>query len=151
MYLYSNTKAKSSTTCGKFSCTECIYIATQKRSLQQHVASVHKGITYPCTICNYQSTQQELPHKHKVAFMNVLIIPAVNVTINQHNRCIFTNICSNSWRCWIPLHWMWLQSIEEEQSPSNGTVPYQIDKNTHVLNRNTIPVYFLHQTVFPEW
>ena len=41
-----------------------IYKAASKLSLQKHVLSAHEGLKYPCSQCNYKSTQQVHLQKH---------------------------------------------------------------------------------------
>ena len=41
-----------------------MYKAAPKLSLQKHVLSVHEGLKYPFSQCNYKSTQQVNLQKH---------------------------------------------------------------------------------------
>ena len=49
----------------RYPCTICDYQATQQGDLTKHKRSIHQGLKYPCTVCEYQATQQGDLIKHK--------------------------------------------------------------------------------------
>ena len=49
----------------RYSCYQCDYEVTSKRSLKAHIEAVHEGVEYWCDVCNYQTGWKE-PLKNKV-------------------------------------------------------------------------------------
>jgi uncharacterized Zn-finger protein len=45
-------------------CGECNTTFTTKSSLKRHIESVHKKITYKCSLCELGFSREEALHKH---------------------------------------------------------------------------------------
>ena len=69
----------------KFHCDECDYFALWKDMLRKHVDREHKGIRYPCNLCNYQAGSKPNLIDHK----------ASKHKINPKFRCKLCDFCTN--------------------------------------------------------
>ena len=48
----------------KYPCTQCEYQASEKPNLYRHMNSIHHGINYPCSICDYKASFKDNLKNH---------------------------------------------------------------------------------------
>ena len=80
----------------KYKCDHCDNEFTDSGQRNEHIKSVHEQKKYPCSLCDYQATQQGHLTIHKNQFMKVSSIHVQYVDIMQPARMIFINIFSQN-------------------------------------------------------
>ena len=112
-----------------------MYKAAPKLSLQKNVLSVHKGLKYPCSQCNYKSTQQVHLQKHMWQFMKVLNSLAMNVITKQSVGVISKFIRNSS----VLIAWNYLPER------------LFVDTSYNTYKISVYLLYLLYKTVLWEW
>ena len=69
----------------QFICSECEYFTQHKQLLKNHIETKHKGVRYPCDVCNYQA----------LSVMNLRDHQASKHKINPRFRCKLCGFCTN--------------------------------------------------------
>ena len=77
------------------SCEYCDHKATTKRSLRQHVQSIHNEFKHSCEYCDYKATTKSSLCQHVQSIHDVVIVVSI-VTIKQIENLSFINMCNLS-------------------------------------------------------
>ena len=56
-------------------CHGCSFTTVDKRTLKEHIESIHDGVRYPCDECEYQATRPSNLRKHKQVKHTTITFP----------------------------------------------------------------------------